>query len=429
MKRTFLNMHETNHLPRFERILLLALVVTFSLTACSGTATPTIMSTKPAPIQQPTKPSPIPVGAKGCTIQSRKATPNPTVQSLLSAVSDQDWAAGPTDAMVTLLEYSDFQCPVCNKIEPALKELRQKYPQDVRFVYRHFPLTSHDKSQLAARASEAAGAQGRFWEMHDLLFEEQSQWTGMSEGEFQTWLEKSAGDLGLDPVRFDKDLQSEILIKQIQSDYDENIRIGMPGTPFLVINGTPYNGPLDKASLIATVDLILLEKRQFSECPPMTLDPQKQYFAVLHTQSGDITLELFAEKAPLAVNSFVFLARQGWFNGVTFHRVLPNFVAQAGDPTGTGFGGPGYAFVNEIDPDLTFDKPGVLAMANAGPGSNGSQFFITYKAVPQLNGDYTIFGQLVDGMDVLSELTPRDPAKSLDLPPGDVIISVEIIEK
>ncbi len=150
---------------------------------------------------------------------------------------------------------------------------------------------------------------------------------------------------------------------------------------------------------------------------------------MLHTEKGDISLELFADKAPMAVNSFVFLAKNDWFDGVTFHRVLPDFVAQAGDPTGTGYGGPGYAFDNEIDPNLTFDNPGVLAMANAGASSNGSQFFITYAPAPQLNGGYTIFGRLISGMEVLQQLTPRDPSQSMNLPPGDKILDVEIIEK
>jgi cyclophilin family peptidyl-prolyl cis-trans isomerase len=149
---------------------------------------------------------------------------------------------------------------------------------------------------------------------------------------------------------------------------------------------------------------------------------------VLHTEKGDITLDLFADKAPLAVNNFVFLARQGWFDGITFHRVLPDFMAQTGDPTGTGYGGPGYAFDNEIT-DLKFDGPGVLGMANAGPGSNGSQFFITYAPAPHLDGGFTIFGRLISGMDVLQKLTPRDPSQPVELPPGDKLVHVTIIEK
>jgi cyclophilin family peptidyl-prolyl cis-trans isomerase len=186
---------------------------------------------------------------------------------------------------------------------------------------------------------------------------------------------------------------------------------------------------LNMANLEAVVALTVLEKRQFSECPVLVIDPSKQYFAVLKTEKGDITIELYADKAPLAVNSFIFLAKQNWFDGVSFHRVIPGFVAQAGDPTGTGFGGPGYAFDNEIVPGLKFDRPGVVAMANAGAGSNGSQFFITYAAVPRLNGDYTIFGQVVQGLDVALKLTARNPAENMDLPPGDLILDVEITEK
>jgi peptidylprolyl isomerase len=138
-------------------------------------------------------------------------------------------------------------------------------------------------------------------------------------------------------------------------------------------------------------------------------------------------LILYPDKAPITVNSFVFLAREGYFNGVTFHRVLEGFMAQGGDPTGTGGGGPGYQFVNE-DSDLRFDKAGVVAMANAGRDTNGSQFFITFVPTPQLDGDYTIFGQVTSGMDVVNNLTRRDPNLRPDFS-GDVIESVTIQEQ
>ena len=132
----------------------------------------------------------------------------------------------------------------------------------------------------------------------------------------------------------------------------------------------------------------------------------------------------------MAVNNFVFLARHGWYDNITFHRVLPDYIAQSGDPTGTGFGSPGYAFDNEISPDLKFDKAGLLAMANAGPGSNGSQFFITLAPTPNLDGGYTIFGRVIDGLEVVRQLTPRNPDQSnLNLPPGDELNSVTIEEK
>jgi cyclophilin family peptidyl-prolyl cis-trans isomerase len=296
-------------------------------------------------------------------------------------------------------------------------------------VYRHFPLENDDKAALATQAAEAAGLQGKFWEMHDLLFKQQKDWAGLSVDQFQDWVAKRAGELKLDVEKFKKDMNSSAAAAFAKDAFERNQTIGMPGVPFLVVNGLPYNAPVDFGNLDTMTALMLLEKRQFSDCPPATIDPKKQYLAILHTEKGDITLELFADKAPLAVNSFIFLARNHWFDGVTFHRVLPGFVAQAGDPTGTGMGGPGYAFDNEISPDLKFDGAGVLGMANAGPGSNGSQFFITYSAVPRLNGGYTIFGKLVAGMEVLQKLTPRDPSTAMELPPGDKITSVEIVEK
>ncbi|MFC2054152.1 peptidylprolyl isomerase [Chloroflexota bacterium] len=156
------------------------------------------------------------------------------------------------------------------------------------------------------------------------------------------------------------------------------------------------------------------------------IDQTKEYVATIETEKGDITIELYAEEAPLAVNSFIFLVQDGWYDNVTFHRVVPGFVAQGGDPSGTGMGGPGYVFDNEVSPDLKFDQPGLLGMANSGPGTNGSQFFITYTSVPHLDGSYTIFGRVISGMDVVESLTPRDPSVSSDLPPGDMILSIKI---
>lgn len=168
--------------------------------------------------------------------------------------------------------------------------------------------------------------------------------------------------------------------------------------------------------------------KQYDAYPPMTIDDAKKYFAkFVMVNGGEFTIELYPDKAPLTVNSFVFLARDGYFDGVTFHRVLEGFMAQGGDPTGTGAGGPGYQFANE-DSDLTFDKPGVLAMANAGRDTNGSQFFITFDATPQLNGGYTIFGQVIEGMDVVNGITRRDPLQSPDYE-GDMIETVAITEE
>ena len=168
--------------------------------------------------------------------------------------------------------------------------------------------------------------------------------------------------------------------------------------------------------------------KQWSSAPPMSIDKSKQYLAAVKmAKGGEFVIQLYADKAPITVNSFVFLARQGFFDGVTFHRVLPGFMAQGGDPTGTGTGGPGYQFVNE-NSDLKFDKAGVVAMANAGPDTNGSQFFITFGPQPPLDGGYTIFGQVISGMDIVNGITPRDPQQNPTFT-GDAIQSITIQEK
>ena len=167
------------------------------------------------------------------------------------------------------------------------------------------------------------------------------------------------------------------------------------------------------------------EELQWDSPPEFSLDLEKVYIATLITEKGEVIIELFSQGAPITVNNFVFLAEQGFYDGTTFHRVLPGFMAQGGDPTGTGGGGPGYRFEDEIIHGVTFNQEGLLAMANSGPGTNGSQFFITYGATLHLNGLHTIFGKVIEGMDVVNALTPRDPAAAPDFP-GDRLIRVEI---
>jgi cyclophilin family peptidyl-prolyl cis-trans isomerase len=167
---------------------------------------------------------------------------------------------------------------------------------------------------------------------------------------------------------------------------------------------------------------------QFATPPPMQIDVKKQYFATVKmAKGGEFVIQLYPDKAPITVNSFVFLANKGFFNGTTFHRVLEGFMAQGGDPTGLGNGGPGYTFENEIN-DLLFDKPGVVAMANAGPNTNGSQFFIMFGPYGLSENDYTIFGQVISGMDVVNGLTRRDPQQNPNFA-GDAIATITISEK
>ena len=166
--------------------------------------------------------------------------------------------------------------------------------------------------------------------------------------------------------------------------------------------------------------------KQWSKPPEMVIDTKKKYSATISTEKGDMVIELFADKAPKTVNNFVFLAREGFYDGTIFHRVIANFMVQGGDPTGTGTGGPGYRFADEIHPSLEHSKPGILSMANAGPGTNGSQFFITHIPTSWLDGRHSVFGQITSGMDVLMSIPPRDPMKPEY--PGVKINSVTITE-
>jgi peptidyl-prolyl cis-trans isomerase B (cyclophilin B) len=168
--------------------------------------------------------------------------------------------------------------------------------------------------------------------------------------------------------------------------------------------------------------------QQYRQAPAMQIDPRKHYDATFHTSKGDFVVELFADKAPATVNNFVFLARDGFYNGTTFHRVIRDFMAQGGDPTGTGTGGPGYQFADEPSAlALKHDQPGILSMANAGRNTNGSQFFITFVPTPHLNGKHAVFGRVVSGMDVVQSIRLREPGR--DREPGDRINSIDITER
>jgi cyclophilin family peptidyl-prolyl cis-trans isomerase/protein-disulfide isomerase len=409
---------------KINKTFMMIVVAGILLAACSpqAAAAPTASAATPQAVITESGPA-------TCSAVSVLPTPGPTEASMFPPPSEKDWIIGPDSAVVTFTEYSDFQCPYCANFAPVLEQVQKENPDKVRVVFRHFPLPGHPNALITAQAAEAAGLQGKFWEMHDVIFEKQAEWSQLANPDAQAWLIARAGELGLDVAKFTTDLTSEALVNKAAEAQTNGRTVGIPGTPFLLINGKPYQGPRDIESLTSFIKLVDIIPRQFTKCPEMTIDPSKTYLAVLTTDKGDIVIELYPDIAPMAVNSFIFLAREGWFNGVTFHRVLADFVAQTGDPTGTGFGGPGYYFDNEISPELSFDQPGMVGMANSGPGSNGSQFFITYTAVPELTGNYTVFGKVVVGLETAQKLTPRDPSTGGNLPDGDKILKVTIQEK
>lgn len=169
--------------------------------------------------------------------------------------------------------------------------------------------------------------------------------------------------------------------------------------------------------------------KKYAAPPQMSIDQSAGYTAKIKTNKGNIVIELFPASAPKTVNNFVFLANEGFYNEIIFHRVIPNFMIQGGDPTGTGTSGPGYKFEDEIDAKLGFEKPGILAMANSGPNTNGSQFFITTASTPHLNGNHTIFGKVLEGQDVADTIStvPAGPGNRPNQPV--VIQGIEITKK
>ena len=240
--------------------------------------------------------------------------------------------------------------------------------------------------------------------------------------------------MGLDEDQFASDLDNGVYAPYVTSLEEEAVQLGLPGTPSAIVNGEIVAGqglPIDFTVwdnfISSTIAVEQMAGNQFDAPPPMSLEEGKTYMARVTMENGaQFLIELNAESAPQAVNSFVFLANEGWYDGVTFHRVLPGFMAQTGDPTGTGMGGPGYEFANEVDSNLSHDGEGVVAMANHGPDTNGSQFYITLAPATHLDGGYTIFGRVVEGMDVVSGITPRDPSVDPQAPPGDLIKSITI---
>jgi len=393
------------------------------LTACSpAPASP--VSTSPAVpgIVIPTPPA--------CTTVLTEPTPGPETPSLFPPESKTDHMRGAENPVVTITEYSDYQDWMSGLFAKEASRLLEAHPDELRIVSRIFPLIeTNDKAALAAQAAEAALEQGKFWEMHDLLYAQQKNWVSLSAQDFEQWLTAQVSALGMNVGQFQTDLKREDILAKVQQAWAGGQKIGLPGTPLILINGQIYGGPLDYNSLNDIIELITLGKRQYASCPAVTVQQNKEYIATLHTEKGEVVIQLFADKAPMTVNSFLFLANSGWYDHITFHRVLPDLFAQTGDPSGTGKGNPGYYIITEIDPSLTFDKPGRVAMVNSGPDTSGSQFFITYEPTAQYNGQYTIFGEVLSGMQVLKQLTPRDPQPGTDLPPGDQLINITIEEK
>lgn len=421
-----------------KRILFVLLIGLLVISACTSTPeepinTPIVDATE-EPTQEEVENENETVSSgdqMSCsTVYEYETTPETdqyqAVVDQLPPVTEDDWIMGNPDAPITFVEYADFQCPACAPFANYLDSLLEAFPNAIRVVFRHLPLASiHDKAYISAMAAEAAGAQGKFWDMYHYLYAYQAEWNNFTEEEFVDWVTFQAQVLDLDIDQFEADLYDEDKRAEIEETTGEWLALGAHYTPFVSLNGRIFRD--NKPNVFSLIGIY--EFGGYEACPPWVIDPEGSYTALLDTSAGEIEIELFPDVAPLAVNSFVFLSQNGWYDDVYFHRVVEDFVAQAGDPSGFGVVGPGYSFVNEIDDDLSFDRAGILGMANAGVDTNGSQFFITFGPTTDLDGGYTIFGEVTqNSLDVLDEISRRDPQTAVGFEDATIINGIEIIE-
>ena len=294
-------------------IIMLVALLALLLAACAPASTPAPTPTQPsangysaqatnAPQAKATEPD---TAASTPAASTPAATPD--IEKIVKPQPD-DWKRGPDGAKVTIIEWSDFQCPYCAAASPLLKRLGEAYPNDVQLVYRYFPLPSHPLSIISAQAAEGAGVQGKFWEMEEQLFANQQEWSGQSETVFRKTLDQYAEKIGLDVKKFDSELEAGKYKVKVQAAQDLAVQLGIGGTPFLLLNGSPWPQSLNYLSynnLDGIVKYIVeLPKKQYKEAPKMQIDKNKAYTATIKTDQGDIVLKLYADKAPLAVNLF-----------------------------------------------------------------------------------------------------------------------------
>lgn len=317
---------------------------------------------------------------------------NEAVKEVLGEITDADWSIGPEDAPITVLEYADFQCPYCSYAGITLIETQAAHPESIRYVYRHFPLNFHEKAPMGAYAADAAGRQGFFFEAEHYLYSTQNEWTDLeSLDAFDAWLKENfpANIEGLDEEVWLKDYADEELRANIDGKFDEIIATGLVGgTPTIFVNFNQLEGGYDEATLLNYAKFFEMQKNITAECPKLAVDGDHEYRAILDTTAGELVMDLFAEDTPNAVSAFIALANEGWYDGLNFHRIVPDFVAQTGDPSATGFGTAGFSFANEVNTSVSYGDAGLVGFANSGKDTNSAQFFITKDLNEYFNAAY-----------------------------------------
>ncbi len=343
-----------------------------------------------------------------------------------------DHVKGNPQAATTIIEYGDFQCPACAAFHPQMKTLMGTVSDTVRLVFRHFPLPQHDKAIPTAYAAEAAALQGKFWEMHDLLYEKQSEWSGKPMTEITATLKAYAEALNLDIAQFERDLTSEAVAARVQRDVDSGNAANVAGTPSLFLDGSDipvqaFQQPDTAEQLRTYADrraqaTANLSTRTFDFTKPeQVISKDAKYVMTVKTNRGDIVAELDPALAPVNVNATVFLAQQGYFDGAPV--VLNDGQIGAvliGNPTVAG--NPGFECGVELTPGA-MAQPGVVALFG-GNATSSAQFIFTYSPTLELDGRFSVIGQITSGLDVVKALTAaQGDAKA------DVINAVTVEQK
>ena len=367
----------------------------------------------------------------------KAATCSPFV---LSVASDDHFTGNADASATTIIEYGDFQCPSCAAFHAAITPTLAAVSDTLKLVFRHFPLiTIHDKSLITAHAVEAATLQNKFWEMHDLLYEKQKEWEGKSVAEITGTLKTYAQQLGMDADKLEKDMSSQAVIARVQRDIDSGTTAKLAGTPSLFLDGRTVppdafvqQGVVDgiknyakaRAEQLATLG----NKSVAFAKPELVTSKDAKYVMTVKTTKGDIVAELDPALAPVNVNSVVFLAQQKYFEGAPV--VLQDAQLGAvlmGNPTATG--NPGYVCDQEKSPAGAMTKPGVVALYTTDGQTASAQFVLTYSPTTDLDGRFTVIGNITSGLDVLKTLTMTVATSGTVTTKGDSITGVTVAEK
>jgi protein-disulfide isomerase/cyclophilin family peptidyl-prolyl cis-trans isomerase len=361
---------------------------------------PVTITSTPAPVVQADPPVAEPV----------TATTQTQCKVYQSEVIEADWVRGNPDAPITIIEYSDFQCPYCAQFTKVLEQLMQQYPDDVKVVFRHYPLTFHPYAAITAQAAEAAGAQGKFWEFHDILFQNQDSWSSLDEQGVQSYLTDTAASLGLDMNQYNSDMANQTLNAKIKSQTDFGTAEGVTGTPFVVVNGLQWQG-VDLTNMQQLIETLKLQPRVFSECPPTLLDQSKSYTAVIQTRTGEVKIKLTNQASPIATNAFAYMSKLGWYKNQSFYKLIKDDTTNqlkfllGGNQINQGW----FTFTPDVSA-LKFDHKGMVGMINP------SQFFIAMDAAPDLDGNYSVLGEVTQGLDLLEAMqTDGEPIQNIQI--------------